>query len=51
MHHYAIKSLEEFEEKVHRGNGMTDPQSRQMWEKVEYGMEKIECKEMVGYDP
>ncbi|KAF8859396.1 hypothetical protein BDZ45DRAFT_589913 [Acephala macrosclerotiorum] len=51
LHHYAIKSLEEFEEKLHRGNGMTDPQSRGVWEKVEYEMDKVNCTEIVNYDP
>ncbi|CZR51555.1 uncharacterized protein PAC_01432 [Phialocephala subalpina] len=51
IHHYAIRSEEEFEEKLHRGNGMTEPQSKVFWEKVEYEMEKVNCTEMVDYDP
>lgn len=51
LHHYAIKSKQEFEEKLHRGNGMSDSQSKEVWEKVEYEMPKVSCTELVNYSP
>jgi hypothetical protein len=51
LHHYAIKSMEEFQEKLHRGNGMSDDQSRGAWEYVEFNMTKVPCNEMVNYNP
>ncbi|KAE8440502.1 hypothetical protein EG329_007419 [Mollisiaceae sp. DMI_Dod_QoI] len=50
LHHYAVKSRAEYEEKVHRGNGMTDPKGQQFWDHVET-MPHVDCPEMAAYDP
>ncbi|CZR50135.1 uncharacterized protein PAC_00007 [Phialocephala subalpina] len=50
LHHYAVKSKEEYEEKLHRGNGMTDPKKGNFWEWIET-MPHTNCTEMVEYDP
>ena len=51
VHHYATKSKEEYEEKKHRGNAMTDPKGDQFWIDVNEIYTLEECKEMVDYDP
>ncbi|KAF8860805.1 hypothetical protein BDZ45DRAFT_703694 [Acephala macrosclerotiorum] len=50
LHHYAVKSKEEYEEKLHRGNGMTDPKKGNFWEWIET-MPHTNCTEMMDYDP
>jgi hypothetical protein len=50
LHHYAVKSRAEYEEKVQRGNGMTDPKSQGFWDHVET-MPHVPCPEMAAYDP
>lgn len=51
LHHYCVKSREEFEAKMLRGNGMTDPKSESLWTKFEYSIPHEECTEMVVYEP
>ncbi len=50
LHHYSLKSKEEFEEKMHRGNAMNDPKKESFWE-VEEAMEQLDCFEMAEYEP
>jgi hypothetical protein len=51
LHHYAVKSRQEFEEKLQRGNGMSDPKTENMWEEFENVIPHVSCTEMVRYDP
>jgi len=51
MHHYAVKSRQEFEEKLHRGNGMSDPKDENMWREFEFVVPHVNCTEMVRYNP
>jgi hypothetical protein len=50
LHHYQMKSREEFEAKIARGNGMTDPKKWDHWDRIE-GLPNRECKEMATYEP
>lgn len=50
LHHYAVKSKEEYEEKILRSNGMSDPKNEVFWNHVE-NLPHLECKEMAQYDP
>ncbi|KAF7920748.1 uncharacterized protein EAE98_008777 [Botrytis deweyae] len=50
LHHYALKSREEYQEKVDRGNAMSDPKNWGFWDSVE-GMAGIECLSMTEYYP
>jgi hypothetical protein len=50
LHHYAVKSREEFEEKMLRSNGMSDPKSEGFWDHVENQIPQEECREMAQYD-
>ncbi|KAL2069136.1 hypothetical protein VTL71DRAFT_15474 [Oculimacula yallundae] len=51
LHHYAVKSRDEFEAKMTRGNGMTDPKGEAFWEEIEYGNPHVNCSEMAAYEP
>ena len=51
IHHYAIGSREQFEEKLQRGNGMSEPKTEEMWDEFENKIAHVNCTEMVGYDP
>jgi hypothetical protein len=51
LHHYAVKSREEFEEKLHRGNGMTDPKKEDFWTAIEFKRPHVPCPEMAKYEP
>ncbi|CZT05651.1 uncharacterized protein RAG0_11633 [Rhynchosporium agropyri] len=51
LHHYAVKSRAEYEAKMNRGNGMTDPKGEAFWEDMEYGVPHVECTEMTAYEP
>jgi len=51
LHHYAVKSRGEYEEKIQRGNGMTEPKGEQFWNHVETEIEHVDCREMALYDP
>ncbi|RDW59009.1 hypothetical protein BP5796_11933 [Coleophoma crateriformis] len=50
LHHYALKSREEYEEKMSRGNGMTDPKGEAFWDRIET-MAHVSCPEMSMYHP
>ncbi|PQE07178.1 hypothetical protein CJF31_00004844 [Rutstroemia sp. NJR-2017a BVV2] len=50
LHHYALKSREEYQQKCDRGNGMDDPKDWTFWDSVE-GMAGVECTSMTEYDP
>ena len=50
LHHYALKSREESQEKCDRGNAMDDPKDWTFWDSVE-GMAGVECLSMAEYDP
>ncbi|KAB8294784.1 hypothetical protein EYC80_006746 [Monilinia laxa] len=50
LHHYALKSREEYQEKVDRGNAMSSPKDWAFWDSVE-GMSGIECLSMSEYYP
>jgi hypothetical protein len=51
LHHYAVKSRGEYEEKILRGNGMTDPKGEEFWNHVENDMEHVDCPVMAQYEP
>jgi hypothetical protein len=50
LHHYALKSKEEYEEKVNRSNAMDDPKTWDFWDDVE-GMSGVACPSMADYEP
>lgn len=50
MHHYGLKSREEFEEKMQRGNGMNDPKDEAFWDEQE-SQAREQCLEMAAYEP
>lgn len=51
LHHYAVKSKAEYDEKVHRGNGMTDPKGDGFWNAIENERPHENCTQMVAYNP
>jgi hypothetical protein len=51
LHHYAVKSRGEYEEKIQRGNGMTDPKGEEFWNHVENDMQHVDCPIMARYEP
>lgn len=51
VHHYAVKSREEYEQKMMRGNGMSDPKGEEFWEEMENGLPHVNCSEMAAYEP
>ncbi len=50
IHHYAIKSRAEFEEKMKRSNAMGQAKGWDYWDHLE-GRPHYECKEMTAYEP
>lgn len=50
IHHYGLKSREEFEEKMRRGNAMNDAKRDKFWEEQE-AWPREECLEMAEYEP
>lgn len=50
LHHYCVKSKEEYEEKMQRGNGQHQPKQWDFWEHIEE-LPTMPCPEMVKYDP
>lgn len=50
LHHYSVKSREEYEEKMQRSNGMNDPKGNGYWEHVE-SFPSEDCKSMAQYNP
>jgi hypothetical protein len=51
LHHYAVKSREEYEEKMLRGNAMDDPKGESFWDMMEHVYPHVACPEMAKYDP
>ncbi|KAG0651560.1 hypothetical protein D0Z07_1855 [Hyphodiscus hymeniophilus] len=51
LHHYAVKSREEYEEKMFRGNAMDDPKGESFWDVIEKVYPHVKCPEMAKYDP
>ena len=51
LHHYSVKSKEEFREKMARSNGMDDPRGWNYWDLIESGTEHVHCPEMTLYSP
>lgn len=51
LHHYAVKSKEEFREKMARSNGMDAPRGWDYWDLIEKRTEHVHCSEMMGYSP
>ena len=49
LHHYAVKSKEEYVQKMNRGNGMTDPKGWEFWNHVEQEMAHVDCPEMTRW--
>lgn len=52
LHHYGVKSRQEFIEKQDRGNAnaLAKPIPESLWDGVE-GMDQVDCKEMTEYYP
>lgn len=50
LHHYAVKSLQEYEAKINRSNAMGDPKGWDFWNHVK-DMPHVNCPEMAKYDP
>jgi len=48
LHHYAVRSKEEYEERMSRGNDA--PKDQKFWDHVEH-LPHVECPEMAVYDP
>jgi len=46
--HYAVKSREEFEKEIHKGNRMSEPKPESFWDHVENLMPHEDCPEMGG---
>jgi hypothetical protein len=50
LHHYALKSKEEYEQKINRSNANDDPKDWTFWDSVE-SMAGVPCEEMTKYEP
>lgn len=50
VHHYAVKSREEYEEKISRSNGMDIAKDWGWWDHVE-GLPQLDCSEMTRFEP
>jgi hypothetical protein len=50
LHHYAVKSRQEYEEKMQRSNGMSEPKNEGFWEHMEM-TPTVVCNEMAKYNP
>jgi Glycosyltransferase family 92 len=50
LHHYAVKSRQEYEEKMMRSNAMSEPKGEWFWDHMENTPTTI-CTEMAQYDP
>ncbi|KAH8673658.1 hypothetical protein BX600DRAFT_455893 [Xylariales sp. PMI_506] len=49
LHHYAVKSREEYVEKMSRSNGMDQPKGWEFWDHVEYELPHVPCDQMVRW--
>ena len=50
LHHYAVRSREEYEAKMNRSNAMGDAKGMEFWDHVR-DIPHVECPEMAKYDP
>jgi len=50
LHHYAVKSWEEYEAKMNRSNAMGNAKGMEFWEHVR-DIPHVDCPEMAKYDP
>lgn len=50
LHHYAVKSRQEYEEKMNRSNGMSEPKNEGFWDHMETTPTTV-CNEMALYNP
>ncbi|KAK8049914.1 hypothetical protein PG994_011644 [Apiospora phragmitis] len=49
LHHYAVKSRQEYEEKIMRSNAMSAPKNEGFWNHVEHDLPHVECKDMLRW--
>ncbi|KAK8020568.1 hypothetical protein PG990_005706 [Apiospora arundinis] len=49
LHHYAVKSRQEYEEKILRSNAMSTPKGEGFWNHVEHELPHVECKDMLRW--
>lgn len=49
LHHYAVKSKEEYEEKMQRSNAMGQPKDWVFWNHVEDELPHVPCKDMLRW--
>lgn len=50
IHHYELKSREQFEQKMNRSNAMSDPKGWKFWDALE-ATPQVACHEMEKYEP
>jgi hypothetical protein len=50
LHHYAVKSYEEYETKMNRSNAMGDAKSWEFWNHVR-DLPHVDCPEMAKFEP
>jgi Glycosyl transferase family 2 len=51
LHHYAVKSKEEYQEKIDRSNANRTPKDWGWWDHIEKEMSHEPCTEMTLYEP
>ncbi|KAK6079285.1 integral membrane protein [Seiridium cupressi] len=49
LHHYAVKSKEEYEEKMMRSNAMGQPKTWDFWNHVEHDLPHVSCEDMLRW--
>ncbi|KAI4596510.1 hypothetical protein KJ359_005264 [Pestalotiopsis sp. 9143b] len=49
LHHYAVKSREEYEEKMKRSNAMGQPKGWDFWNHIEHDLPHVVCEDMVRW--
>ncbi|KAK8088724.1 hypothetical protein PG997_003685 [Apiospora hydei] len=49
LHHYAVKSRQEYEEKILRSNAMSAPKGEGFWNHVEHDLPHVECNDMLRW--
>ncbi|KAK3935000.1 hypothetical protein QBC46DRAFT_59368 [Diplogelasinospora grovesii] len=49
LHHYALKSKEEYQQKMDRSNAMGQPKGWDFWNRIENGIPHVECPEMTRW--
>jgi len=50
LHHYALKSREEYQQKIDRSNANDDPKDWAFWDSVE-SQAGVPCEQMANYEP